>query len=157
MTRVDFFDDPAAPVPTTRIPGASAVVRDGAGRVLLIRRVDNGLWALPGGIIELDETAADAAVRETREETGVEVRVVGLVGVYTDPGHVSVLDSGTVIAEFALCFHASYVAGEARSDGIETSAVAWVDPAGLEHLDLMPTQRARLIDALGPEVGPRLA
>ena len=157
MTRVDFFDDPAAPEPTTRIPGASALVRDDHGRVLLIRRTDNGLWALPGGMIELGETAAGAAVRETREETGLDVVVTGLVGIYTNPGHVSVLDSGTVIAEFALCFHARAVGGEARADGVETSAVAWVDPADLEQLDLMRTQRARLADALGPAAGPRLA
>ena len=157
MTRIDFFDDPAAPVPTTRIPGASALVRDGAGRVLLIRRVDNGRWALPGGMIELGETAADAAVRETREETGVDVVITGLVGIYTDPGHVSVLDSGTVIAEFALCFHARPVGGGTRADGVETSEVAWVDVADLEQLDLMPTQRTRLADALGPGDGPRLA
>ena len=157
MTRIDFFDDPAAPQPTTRIPGASALVRDERERVLLIRRTDNGLWALPGGMIELGETAAGAAVRETREETGVDIVITGLVGIYTDPGHVSVLDSGTVIAEFALCFHARPVGGEARADGVETSEVAWVEVSDLERLDLMPTQRARLADALGPGPGPRIA
>jgi ADP-ribose pyrophosphatase YjhB (NUDIX family) len=51
----------------------------------MIRRTDNGNWALTGGAIEMTESAADAAVRETREETGIQVEVTGLLGIYTDP------------------------------------------------------------------------
>lgn len=129
MARVDWFDhDPAAPRATGRIPGASAAVRDEQGRLLLIRRADNGWWAMPGGSFELDESLVEAAVREVREESGVGVEVTGLVGIYTDPGHVAALDDGRVVQDLAVCFHARPVGGTARADGVETTDVAWVDP-----------------------------
>lgn len=59
--------------------GADAFIVNGAGEILLIRRADDGCWAMPGGWVEPSETPADAAVRETEEETGLTVSVVGLV------------------------------------------------------------------------------
>ncbi len=56
-------------------------MRDDQGRLLLIRRADNGWWAMPVGSFELDETLVEAAVREVREESGVDVEVTGLVGI----------------------------------------------------------------------------
>ena len=59
--------------------GADAFVIDPAGRVLLVRRADDGLWAMPGGWVEPGETPAGAVVRETEEETGLVVALVGPV------------------------------------------------------------------------------
>jgi ADP-ribose pyrophosphatase YjhB (NUDIX family) len=64
------------------------VVND-AGQILLIRRSDNGNWALPGGAVEIGETLAQAAVRETREESGVDCEIAGVSGIYTDPARDS--------------------------------------------------------------------
>jgi ADP-ribose pyrophosphatase YjhB (NUDIX family) len=64
------------------------VVTNDAGEILLQRRSDNDLWALPGGTMDLGERIAETVVREVREETGLEVEVTGIVGVYSDPGHV---------------------------------------------------------------------
>lgn len=63
---------------------AGAVVEQ-AGKILLQRRSDNGAWGLPGGILELDETYAQAAVREIWEETGLHVRLTALLGIYHNP------------------------------------------------------------------------
>ena len=62
-----------------------AVVFDDRGRVLLHRRTDNGRWALPGGAIEIDQSAEQTVVREVLEETGYIVEVVRLIGIYSDP------------------------------------------------------------------------
>ena len=61
---------------------AFGAVFDGQGRVLLMQRADNRLWALPGGMVEVGETAAQAAEREIWEETGVRVRAERLIGIY---------------------------------------------------------------------------
>lgn len=69
----------ARPAP---FPVSDAAVIDEAGQILLIRRADNGLWAMPGGALDVGETAAQGAVRETLEETGVTCEPVKLVGVH---------------------------------------------------------------------------
>jgi ADP-ribose pyrophosphatase YjhB (NUDIX family) len=64
------------------IPVGDAAVIDDDGRILLIQRADDRCWAMPGGALELGETPAEGAVRETREEAGVDAEVVGLAGVW---------------------------------------------------------------------------
>ncbi|MEP6984348.1 MAG: NUDIX domain-containing protein, partial [Chloroflexota bacterium] len=64
--------------------GCSAFILDPMGeRVLLTRRTDNGRWCLPGGAMEAGESLAETCIREVREETGLEVRILRLVGIYS--------------------------------------------------------------------------
>ena len=86
--RIDFYDDDAAPAANSLVPSVNVVVTNAAGDVLLIRRSDNQNWAVPGGAIDLGESMVQAAVRETKEETGIDCEITGLVGIYTDPKHV---------------------------------------------------------------------
>lgn len=62
--------------------GGDAAIFDAEGRILLMQRADNGRWCLPCGWVEPNESPADCAVRETREETGLEVEIQQLVGVF---------------------------------------------------------------------------
>jgi len=74
--------------PKTPLLTVDCVVFDRAGRLLLIKRAKppfKGAYALPGGFVEIGETVEQAALRELREETGVEGTVVRLIGVYSDP------------------------------------------------------------------------
>ncbi len=66
----------------TPVTGGDAAIIDDAGRILLIQRADNGLWAMPGGAFEVGETPAAGAVREALEETGIHCQPVALVGVF---------------------------------------------------------------------------
>ena len=59
MSRRDYYDDPAAPAANSLVPAASAVVVDEFGRIVLQRRRDNEMWALPGGGMELGESVAE--------------------------------------------------------------------------------------------------
>lgn len=76
------------PLPATPALTTDCVVRDAAGRVLLIRRKNppfQGCYALPGGFVEVGETVEDACRRELKEETGIGVRALRLIGVYSKP------------------------------------------------------------------------
>ncbi|MFE2684507.1 NUDIX hydrolase [Streptomyces mirabilis] len=95
---------------------ASCVVTD-AG-VLLQRRGDDGLWGFPGGAIELGESAAEAAVRETEEETGLHVRVDSLLGVYTKYQHS--YPNGDVVQPITMFFRCSVVGGQLADPDGET-------------------------------------
>jgi ADP-ribose pyrophosphatase YjhB (NUDIX family) len=145
--RIDYIDDPNAPAANSVVPSVVAVVRDDTGRVLLIHKTDNDLWALPGGGHEIGESIADTVVREVREETGYDVEVTRLVGTYTNPHHVMAYDDGEVRQQFSLCFEARLTGGTARTSS-ESKAVEWVDPDTTQELPMHPSMRLRLTHAL---------
>ena len=142
--RVDFYDDPEAPPATTLVPSVNVVVTNDAGQILLIRRSDNDNWAVPGGAIDLGESMVQAAVRETREESGAECEITGLVGIYTDPRHVILYTSdGEVRQEFSIVLTARVVGGDLRP-GSESSQVRWVDEPDIGSLPMDRSMRLRI-------------
>ncbi|MGE0300115.1 MAG: NUDIX hydrolase [Dehalococcoidia bacterium] len=156
MGRVDYYHDPAAPKANSLVPSVTAAVRDEAGRILLIHKIDNDYWALPGGAMEIGESVADAAVREVQEETGVLIEITGLVGIYTDPGHVMAYDDGEVRQEFSVCFRARPISGDPRQDGTETKAAKWVNAADVPALSIHPSMRRRIDDAMTGGAKPQI-
>jgi 8-oxo-dGTP pyrophosphatase MutT (NUDIX family) len=155
VTRTEYYDDPAAPEPNSLVAAASAVVTDGAGRILLQRRRDSGLWALPGGGMDLGDTLPGCAVREVMEETGLDVEVTGLVGTYTDPRHIVAYDDGEVRRQFNVCFTARIVGG-ALAISEESTELRFVAPADLDELPMHHTQRLRLRHFLEDRATPYL-
>jgi len=101
-----------------RAGGRVAVIQDDAGRILLIRRTDNDLYSIPGGGVELGETLTQTVKREVLEETGINVQVTDLIGVYSDPAHVIEFTDGEVRQEFSICFRATPVGGELRTSDV---------------------------------------
>lgn len=156
MARVDYFNDPNAPKANSIVPSVTAVALNDAGEVLLIHKTDNDLWALPGGGVDVGESAPAAAVRETKEETGFDVEVTSLVGIYTNPAHVMAYDDGEVRQQFSICFRARIVGGELRTSS-ESKQVAFVHPSRLDDLNIHPSMRMRidrgLTDRPDPYVG----
>ena len=149
MARVEYYHNMAAPRARALLPAAYAVVRNGMGRVLLVRRTDDGYWELPGGRVEIGESASAAAVREVAEEAGVPITVTGLSGVYSDPCHVLAYpDEEQIYQQFAVCFHAFTPARDARPDQDETSNAGWFDPEQTQQLVMHPAMRQRLTHAL---------
>jgi 8-oxo-dGTP pyrophosphatase MutT (NUDIX family) len=142
--RIDYDHDPDAPAANSIVPSANVVVADDAGRILLVCRADNGNWALPGGGVEIGESLAQAAVRETREETGVDCEISGLSGIYTDPGHVLLYTSdGEVRQEFSIVLTARPTRGE-PSPSDETSQVRWVPLDEVGGYRMAPSMRLRI-------------
>ena len=146
--KIDYHDDPAAPEPNSLVPAVTVVVAREDGAILLIRRTDNGNWALPGGAIEMRESVADAAVRETLEETGVKCEVTGLAGIYSDPRHVIHYTSNDEVRrEFSIVLTARPVAGQ-PTPSAESREVRWVPPPDLAGYMMDRSMRKRVDDYL---------
>ncbi|MGW4071663.1 NUDIX hydrolase [Nocardia grenadensis] len=143
MSRTDYFHDPAAPTPNSVKVAVSALVQDEQGRILLIRRSDNGKYSVPGGGLEAGETVTQAVVREVREETGIDVEVTELVGVFSNPEHIIAYDNGEVRQEFSICFRAQPIGGDLRTSD-ESTEVEWVQPTELSDRDIHPSIQLRI-------------
>jgi 8-oxo-dGTP pyrophosphatase MutT (NUDIX family) len=155
MARTDYYNDPDAPAPNSVVPSASAIVTDEQGRILLIKRRDNTLWALPGGGHDIGETIGQTAVREVKEETGLDVQVTGLTGIYTNPAHVVAFTDGEVRQQFSLCFTTTLLGGQLAIDH-ESTDIAWTDPADIGTLDMHPSMRLRITHYLDQRPKPYL-
>jgi ADP-ribose pyrophosphatase YjhB (NUDIX family) len=131
----------------------NVVVTNDKGEILLIRRSDNGNWAVPDGAIDLGESLAEAAVRETREESGIACEVTGLVGIYTDPRHIILYTSnGEARQEFSIVLMARHLEGTpAPSD--ETSEVRWVPRDDLAGFQMDRSMRLRMEHYLSGRTG----
>lgn len=116
-------------------------------QVLLLRREFFLLWDLPGGGVEKGEDPAQAAVRETREETGYDVEIDNFIGRYL---HQSVYGRGD---QLTFAFRAHAVGGTPKHLGLETTGLRWAEvtafPRGLE-----PLQRQIIADALVDTTDP---
>ena len=133
--------------------GAFAVIFDDAGRLLVCHRRDLDVWDLPGGGVEPGEAPWDAVVREVAEETGLEVKVDALTGVYRKP------------VELVLVF-TCWITGGALRLTEETDAHDWRAVHALPA-NMSPNHRQRVHDAVayataargvaaGPAVAPAL-
>lgn len=143
-SRIDFYDDPEAPPANSVVPSVNVVVLNDDGALLMIRRSDNDNWALPGGGLELGESIAETAVREVKEETGVDCEVTGLVGIYTDPKHIILYTSnGEARQEFSILFTARATGGE-PTPSAESKEVRWTTASDLPTLTMHQSQRLRL-------------
>lgn len=127
--------------------GCSAAVFDGERqKVLLTRRTDNGLWCLPGGHMEPGESAAETCIREVKEETGLDVRVVRLVGIYTDPNRMTEYPDGNRYHMVTLNFEAEPFGGELTLSD-ETTAYGYFSPDEMNGIELMHNHELRIADA----------
>jgi ADP-ribose pyrophosphatase YjhB (NUDIX family) len=142
--KIDFHNDPGAPPARRIVPAVSVVVTNDAGEILLIQRTDNDNWALPGGVVDIGESLPQAAVRETREETGIDCEITGLSGIYTDPGHVILYTSnGEVRQEFSIVLTARATGGEPTPSS-ESSQVRWIAAADLDTYQMDASMRLRV-------------
>ncbi|MFD4315261.1 NUDIX hydrolase [Streptomyces sp. NPDC058548] len=128
--------------PLHSVSVAGAVVRED-GRLLAIRRADNGTWELPGGVLELAEAPEEGVAREVWEETGIRVEVEELTGVYKN----------TTRGIVALVFRCKPSGGEERTS-TESTAVEWLTPEEITAR-MAEVYAIRLLDALD-EAGPHV-
>jgi 8-oxo-dGTP pyrophosphatase MutT (NUDIX family) len=128
------------------MPGAAAVVWDEAGRVLLQRRGDTGGWALPAGATELGERIDQTVISEVREETGLEVRPMRLVGVYSSNDFRFTYPNGDQVKVVSALFECRAVGGLLQADGVESLEVRFFPLDALPPL--LPRHARRIRDTL---------
>ncbi|WP_086665499.1 NUDIX hydrolase [Lentzea kentuckyensis] len=143
MARTDHYNDPNAPKATNIVVAVTAFVQDEHGRLLMIRRTDNDLYSIPGGMQDVGETIGHTVIREVKEETGIDVEPVDIIGVYSDPKHVIAYTDGEVRQQFSICFRARFIGGELRTSN-ESSEVHWVSRGDLDTLNVHPSIRLRI-------------
>ena len=129
-------------------PSVTAIIFDTAReKVLLTQRSDNGRWCIPGGGMDPGESAEEACIREAMEETGLEVHVTRLVGIYTSPNLIIEYADGNRLQPVAMTFEAEATGGELRLSD-ETTDYGYFSVNSLDIVDLMEHHLERIQDAM---------
>lgn len=137
------------------IPTVAVIVRDDRNRVLLVRHVEGNVWTTPGGMIEPYELPADAAVRETWEETGLHVVPTRILGVFGGPPCSGTYSNGDKVSFVSTVFAARAVGGTPRPDGVETLETRWFARDELGGAPIRPHVMLYLDAAWAGEAAPR--
>ncbi len=128
--------------------GASALIFDEArDRILMTQRSDNSRWCLPGGGMDPGESASETCIREVMEETGLQVQVTRLIGVYTTPDMLIEYLDGNKVQPVSFSFEAEIAGGElGLSD--ETIDFGWYTVAEIGTMDTLEHHLTRIYDAV---------
>jgi 8-oxo-dGTP diphosphatase len=127
------------------LPSAAVVLHDEQMRILLCLHADKKLWVTPGGLIEPGEQPADAAIRETLEETGLIVELTGILGVYGGADLIIDYPNGDRAAYVGVIFRGKRTGGKIRPDGDETLDVRW-----FSRDELMRAPHSKWLDTAMP-------
>ena len=115
-------------------------------KVLLTRRSDNGRWCLPGGAMDLGESAVEACAREVLEETGLVVRVGKLIGIYTTPNFVAEYADGNRVQPVDLLFEVEPIGGDLCITD-ETTEIGYFSLDDMKSMDVMEFVHEPIHDA----------
>ena len=125
--------------------GASIIVEDAQGRILMQQRSDDGTWSYPGGRIEIDETVEDGARREVREECGLEVGELRLLGVFSGNELNHVYPNGNEVCGIDIVYVSSDYAGSLQCEDGEAKHMGFY-PIDQLPLPISP-MNAKQLDA----------
>ncbi|MED4015512.1 NUDIX domain-containing protein [Sutcliffiella cohnii] len=128
--------------------GVAVIILNEEKQVLLQKRADVKLWGIPSGHIEIGETVSEAAIREVKEETNLDIKIKKLIGVYSEPNsQVFAYPNGKVVHFITTCFLAEITGGELRCNSNESLEIKFFSPENLPQ-DLLNMHPRWLKDAL---------
>ena len=146
MTKT-FYGDCIGIQGKIRLGCAAVLFNENRKKVLLTRRADNGQWCLPSGGVEPGESVSETCERETLEETGLEVQVKRLIGVFSGSDRLVIYADGAKFQIIVLAFEVEATGGKiGLSD--ETTDIGYYPIPKLEEMDLLPHHKQFIKDAL---------
>jgi 8-oxo-dGTP pyrophosphatase MutT (NUDIX family)/uncharacterized cupin superfamily protein len=145
--RTDFFYDEKAPLPNSIKPAAAVAILNSKKELLMLHRKDNKKWTMPGGTLEFGESMVDCALREVKEESGLNVEIKDIIGTYTDPNIRVAYSDGEVRQEFTIVYYGEAYGFDVKLDE-ESSNYVWVSLEKVMNLPLADSQRRRIIDVI---------
>jgi ADP-ribose pyrophosphatase YjhB (NUDIX family) len=150
----DSIGDPLTRTPDEMRSGTNAIIFNDEGELLLERRSDNGFWGLPGGAMEIGESLEQAVKREVAEETGLDVTVGRLIGVYSDPRYHTIMSysDGDLVHFVTVVFECRRRGGELRMSE-ESTDLGYFDVEALPD-NVMLAHSVRIRDALEHRAEP---
>jgi len=133
--------------------GCSVILFDESGATILLQqRTDNGRWSLPGGGMDPGESAEECCVREIKEETGLDIEVVRLVGIYTTPHRITTYADGNRWQLVALHFEGVITGGTMEITDGESHEQRFIPITELANYDIMEHHLPRIEDTLHRQV-----
>lgn len=128
--------------------GVAVIILNDENQVLLQKRADVGLWGIPSGHVEIGETVSEAAIREVKEETNLDIRIKKLIGVYSNPdSQVFAYPNGKTVHFITTCFLAEITGGQLRCNSDESLEIKFFGQQNLPK-DLLKMHPRWLKDAL---------
>jgi len=132
--------------------GCSAVIFDPKReKILLTQREDNRQWCLPGGGMNPGESASETCIREVEEETGLQVNVIRLIGIYTTPNELIEYKDGNKVQLVSLCFESEITGGQLQLSD-ETTSYGYFSYPEIQAMDLLINHIPRIKDAFSAEL-----
>lgn len=145
--RTDYYYSDDAPEANSIRPAAAVAIINDRKELLMLHRKDNKKWTMPGGTMEFGESMTDCALREVKEESGLNVVIKDIIGTYTDPNIRVSYSDGEVRQEFTIVYY-----GEVQGYNVpldeESSNYVWISFDRVLELPLADSQRRRLIDVM---------
>lgn len=145
VKRIDYNDSTNPPKPNTIKPAVSVATLNSKNELLLLKRRDSGNWTIPGGTMEFGESLKSCAIREVKEETGLDIEIVDIIGTYTNPKNIVAYDDGEVRQEFTILFFGKTNNTIISMDD-ESLEFQWVEFKQADKIKLADSQRIRIQD-----------
>lgn len=145
--RKDFFYVEDAPEVNSIKPAAAVAILNKNKELLMLHRKDNKKWTMPGGTLEFGESMVNCALREVKEECGLNVEIKDIIGTYTDPNIRVAYSDGEVRQEFTIVYYGETKEFDVKLDE-ESSNFVWVPLDDVIYLPLADSQKRRIDDVI---------